>query len=276
MAGEKEYSMNGSGKWTRRQFSQALAVTAASSLLVRKSPALPLPSRSSFAFAGFSGSEPAQGTVRVFRTCLPGWREVEAVQAASPASLVMHPAASMLYIVHDVAEWEHRPRGAVSAYRFHPGSGRLRHAGTQPLSLSATNPRQAILVAGGAALFVAAETGGIYNVLPIAADGTLQPVSAIRKEFGMEDGPTRKTSAPRHLTSLPGGDVYASDPGKETISRFTISRDAITLRDRSRMYMGASPLFSNFVPRSLGEEDGLRSSGHALVNGASSLLIHLV
>jgi 6-phosphogluconolactonase len=238
------------GKWTRRQFSQIFAATAASSLLVRGASASPVTRNEGFAFVGSSAADPMDGTVRVYRVSGANWQEVQALQAASPAHLVMHPTVPVLYVVHDVAQWDHRPRGAVSAYRFNSATGQLTHAGTQPLSLSATNPRHAVLTAGAQALFVAAETGGIYNLLPIAADGTLQPVSAIRKECGMLDGSIAKSASPGEMVLHAEGSIYAADPGQETITRFAVSRDAITVQHRSRIHDGAGA--SQFAPSKAG------------------------
>ena len=230
-----------SRKWTRRQFSQVLAAASASTLLMRTSSASLAARRHGFAFVGSSATASNEGTVRVYRVKGEDWCETHAIQAASPAHLVMHPAMPVLYVVHDVSEWDHRPRGAVSAYRFDVVTGQLTHAGTQPLSLSATNPRHAIVIAGGAGLLVAAESGGIYNVLPIGGDGTLQPASAIRKEFGLQDRGIAKTAAPRQMVMHPDGSVYAADHGQETITRFAVSLNSITPQHRSRVHAGAGP-----------------------------------
>ncbi len=192
-----------------------------------------------FAFVACSTADPLDGAVRVFRVHGETWRQVQAVRAASPAHLVMHPKLPVLYVVHDVAAWDHRPRGAVSAFRFNPSTGSLAHVGTQPLSLSATHPKHAVLMAGAQALFVSAESGGIYNVLPIAPDGSLGPVSAIRKEFGIGEGSSAKPSAPRRAVLHADGSVYTADPGQETVSRFEVSRNSISLQHRSRIHAGA-------------------------------------
>lgn len=231
-------------QWTRRQFSQALAATAVSATLVRKATALPVANHEGFAFVGSSTADPMDGTVRVYRASGAAWREVHAIDAAAPVHLTMHPAVPVLYVLHGVAEWDHRPRGAVSAYRFEAATGHLSHLGTQPLSLSATHPRHAVVTADGQALFVAAESGGIYNVLPIVADGSLHRVTAIRKELGMQHGSSGKTAAPGHMVLQADGSVYATDPGQGTVTRFSVSRNAITLRHRSHVCAatGASQL----------------------------------
>ncbi len=228
-----------SEKWTRRQFSQVFAAASASTLLMRKASASLPARRDGFAFIHSSGTDPADGMIRVYRVTGDDWQEVHAVSSISPAHMIMHPTTSVMYAIHNVAEWDLRPRGAVSAYRFDSAKGQLRHVGSQPLSLSATNPRSAVVTADGHTLFVAAESGGIYNALPIAADGTLQPVSAIRKEFGLQDGGVAKTAAPRQVELHADGGIYAADPGQETVSRFIVSRSEITLQHRTRVHAGA-------------------------------------
>jgi 6-phosphogluconolactonase len=253
---------NQPGKWTRRQFSQLFAATAASSLLVRGASASAVNRHEGFAFVGSSAADSQDGLVRVYRVSGATWQEVHALQAASPAHLVMHPTLPVLYVVHDVAQWDRRPRGAVSAYHFDSAAERLTHAGTQPLSLSATNPRHAVITAGAQALFVAAESGGIYNLLPIAADGTLLPVSAIRKEFGLQESDSAKTSAPRHVVLHADGSVYAADPGQETITRFATSGNAITVQHRTRVHHGAGA--SQLTLSSAGHVYALNSDSGAI------------
>ena len=255
---------NRPGRWTRRQFSQALAATAASTLLVRTASALPFAERDGFAFAGSSTDDPLEGTVRVYRVSADTWRQVHAVDAASPAHLVMHPAMPVLYVVHDVSAWDHRPRGAVSAYRFNAATGHLAPIGTQPLSLSATHPKHAVITDGAQALFVSAEAGGIYNLLPIAADGSLQPVSAIRKELGLGDDLYAKPAAPHHAVLHADGSLYTADPGQETISRFAVSRNDITLQQRSRIHPGAGA-----------SQIAFSASGHAYAMHAGDGLISM-
>lgn len=282
-------------RWTRRQFSQALAASAAATALARGASALPLGRSQAFAFVGSSGSDATRGSIHVFRAEGRTWSETHAVEAAAPSHLVMHPAKPMLYVTHAVERWEQRPRGAVSAFRFDAMSGRLTHAGTQPLSLSATHPRHAVVTADGDALFVAAESGGIYNVLPIAHDGTLQPVSAIRKEFGAGDYENSKTAAPRHVVRHADGSLYTADTGQETISRFTADRNGITLQHRSRVHAGAgasqvllsqdgfayalnaadgSISVHRMAPDGLGAASGLAAPSHAGAGGRATMTLH--
>ena len=223
------------GTWTRRQFSQVLAAAAASSVLTRASAASLAADVHDVAFVGSVTPGSAHGALRVFRRMHSAWSEVHAVEAAAPAGMILHPSAPVLYVLHDVAEWDHRPRGAVSAYHFDAATGRLNHRTTQALSLSATHPRNAVVTADGQALFVAAQAGGIYNVLPLAPDGDLQPVSAIRKEFGRQDGILATTSAPGRLVLDRDGSVYAADAGQQTVTRFAVTREAITVQHRSRL-----------------------------------------
>lgn len=84
----------------------------------------------------------------------------------------VHPTQRFAYVVHDVAEVDHLPRGAVDTYAVGP-RGSLAWLARQPLSLSATHPKDLAVSPDGTVVIVAAHGGEALNVLPIAADGTL-------------------------------------------------------------------------------------------------------
>lgn len=225
------------GKVTRREFAQLLAASAASQLVASGASALKSRKGSGFGFVGcVDHMVPSHtGSIHVFRISGAEWTLVDTVAAAAPVHLTQHPVLPVFYAVHGLDLWDNLPRGAVSEYRFDPATGILKHMVTQPLSLGATGPRSAAVATGGRSLFVAAERGGIYNLLPIAADGTLQPVTAIRKELGTGEGQRTKRAAPRQVTAHLDGSVLTFDPGQETLSRFTLEDGAITLLSRSRI-----------------------------------------
>lgn len=226
-----------SGTWTRRQFATTLAGSAVSSLLARRAIAQSPAGTVGFAFVG-SMAPDAAGGLRVFRVSGSRWTALGSIAAASPGHLAIHPGLPMVYAVHGLDLWEHLPRGAVSAYRFDPARGLLQPTGTQPLSLGATGPRGAAVAADGRSLFVAAERGGIYNLLPLAADGTLRPVTAIRKELGIGEGKPAKAAAPCQVVPHADGSILTVDPGQETISSFRLEEGVITLRQRVRVPLG--------------------------------------
>ena len=251
-----------SGPWTRRQFGQALAVSAAATLLDRRSLAATSSSLAGFAYV-------AAGSLQVLRVTGSRWTPVQTISAAAPGHLALHPHLPLLYVVHAVGLWNGLPRGAVSAYDIHPATGHVTRRVTQPLSLSAIYPRHAAISPDGRHLLVAAEHAGIYNLLPLDPDGTPRAPTAIRKEHGLGEAEEVKTSRPAHVSfDLSGTTAFAADVGHGTISAFTCERDSIRLDGRVRSHAGAGP--SQLIHSS--------SSGciYALCSDDGSITVHRI
>ncbi len=173
--------MKTTGAWTRRQFGQAVAATAASAGVPGWARALVPSGAQTLAFVSLAaGNEGAIHTMRIAGGKLV---PLGSMPGASPGRLLLHPSLPVLYAFHDVALWDCLPRGAVSAYRIGSQNGTLTHINTQPLSLAATHPYDGTVFLNGTALFVMTRAG-IYNVLQLANDGSVQPVCAIRKVMG--------------------------------------------------------------------------------------------
>ncbi len=92
----------------------------------------------------------------------------------------VHPTRRLVYAVHDVAEVDHLPRGAVDTYALEP-DGCLSWLARRPLSLSATYPKDLAVAPDGEVVIVVAYGGEALNVLPIATDGTLGRPTQILK-----------------------------------------------------------------------------------------------
>lgn len=257
--------------WTRREFGQAAVALAGASVAVRHGFAATTVLQG-LAFVGSAPpGQPDSGSIHSFRTAGDRWTALGSLPAVAPAHLLMHPTLPVLYAVHAVDRWDHLPRGAVSAYRVDRQTGRLDLLGTQPLSLSATFPRHAVLTADASHLFVAAEGGGIYNLLPVASDGALLPVSAIRKELGFEGNGQAKLSAPNSTALLPDGTLLAADSGQETLTSFSVERGELIPRQRTRVHHGEGPVRLSVSPdgRFAYTSGAVRGAvhRHRLVNG---------
>lgn len=237
-----------SRKWTRREFGSAALAVAGTAAAVRYGFAEARATRG-LAFVGsHTGQDESGGSLHAFLVDGDRWHLEQTLATAAPAHLVAHPTLPVLYAVHNVGTWDCLPRGAVSTYRFHRSSGLLTHLHTQPLSLAATHPPHAVLTAGASHLFVAAEGGGIYNLLPVAADGTLRPPSAIRKEFGMEQNGMWKAAAPNSVALLPDGSLLAADAGQETLTSFSVQDGLLVLNGRTRVHRGEGPAHLTLSP----------------------------
>lgn len=264
-----------SRKWTRREFGRAAIAVAGASAAAQHGFADAPTSLHDIAFVGsMPPGQPEAGSIRVFRTAGTLWTPLGSVPAAAPAHLLMHPALPVLYAVHNVDTWDHLPRGAVSTYHYNRQTAHLHLLGTQPLSLSATKPRHAVLTAGATHLFVAAEGGGIYNLLPIAEDGSLLPVSTIHKELGVEEDGAARSAAPNSVALLPDGSLLAADAGREMLTNFVVEDGLLSARHRTRVHRGEGPAYLTLSPDgnyafTAGAAHGA-TRRHRLINGRAT------
>ena len=197
-----------------------------------------------FAFVASAGDSPLaeQGFIHTFHVSGSHWRAIQTLPTATPAHLEPHPELPILYVTHTIDLWQNLPRGAVSAYDIHRTASTLTLRNTQPLSLSAIRPRHAAVSPDGKHLLVAAGQGGLYNLLPIASDGTLGAPAAIRKEHGAFDSSQAKIAHPRHVIFHPShATALTADTGQESISLFSCAPDLVSLQHRVRIHPGAGP-----------------------------------
>jgi 6-phosphogluconolactonase len=217
---------------TRRAFSNGMLSVAALSKTSWASSLLPVTGgQSGYAFVG------THEAIHVFDLGTGTWRQVQRVSAVEPAVLEIHPFLPVLYVIHNVGLWDHLPRGAVSTYSIH--GGRLRFEQTQPLSLSATFPRRGKVSRDGRYLAVAAGHGGIYNLLPIKQDGSLQSATGIIKEFGRTHGLTHSSARPNAVAWHPDGTTLLSaDIGNGHLSSFATDGQRLERVARIQVYAG--------------------------------------
>jgi 6-phosphogluconolactonase len=230
---------------TRRAFSQGLAssfmLSAVNTPYLRASGDGRAIAPGRFAYVGSSPAESA-GAIHVFDTTGDQWRRVETFLTPAPAFIVFNELLPVIYVVHAVEQWANLPRGAVSSYRVDSESGRLALLNTQPLSLSATFPRHASMVKDGRHLLVAAEGGGVYNVLPISENGSLLPPSAILKEVGSTDSGLVRLPRPSQILNHPHGKIFfVADGGNEALTALILENGGLRVVHRVSVPRSASP-----------------------------------
>jgi 6-phosphogluconolactonase len=205
-----------SDKWTRREF-----VRGAAGLV-----ALPYLQSPSSHFAYVASGE---GAVHVFLVQGERWTRIQRVSSLAPACVLLSPTQRTLYVANEVEVHEGLPRGTVEAFHIDPLDGRLTLSSRRPLSLSATRPRHMALSPSGKVLAVAAYGGGIYNLFPVAEDGSLGQPGGIFKDAGCGGDPQSQASAhPHSLLFDPGGrHLLASDFGSDRLSVFAVEGDRL-------------------------------------------------
>ena len=135
------------------------------------------------------------------------------------------------------------PQGTVEAFHIDPFDGRLTLLGRTPLSLSATHPRHLALSPDGKLLAVAAYGGAIYNLFPIAEDGSLGQPSSIFKQAGC--GPHAQSQASAHphtlLFDASGRHLLSSDFGSDRLSVFAVEDGRLQRRMQHATGEGSGP-----------------------------------
>ena len=124
------------------------------------------------------------GTLHVVARHMGRWEHLSSAVTERPMALAAHPFHPVIYVANGVTTYRHEPRGTVDAFHVDRKNGRLELLSTQPLSLSATEPRSLAVAPDGQNLLVAAFGGGAYNVLPIDASGAPCAPSTILKQVG--------------------------------------------------------------------------------------------
>jgi 6-phosphogluconolactonase len=222
-------------RWTRREFVRGAAGMVAL-------PHLPLGavSAQSPQFAYVASGE---GSLHVFRLRGEVWTTTQRVPSPAPACILLSPAQRTLYVANDVDAHEGLPRGTVEAFHVDPLDGQLTLLGRTPLSLSATHPRHLALSPDGKVLAVAAYGGAIYNLFPIAEDGSLGQLSSIFKQAGC--GPHAHSQASAHphtlLFDAGGRHLLSSDFGSDRLSVFAVEGGRLQRRMQLATAEGSGP-----------------------------------
>lgn len=220
--------MSESKQWNRREFLQCIGYASLLGTLTKAIPSTEEVAPLEFAFVASAGGNAvgnhvaADSGVHVFAVRGDVWQWKQSMPSRSPVSLALHPSRQILYVANEIDEYERLPRGTVEAYSVDAHKGTLTFLSRQPLSLSGINPRHIEVSPDGKYLIAAIHGGGAYNVLPIAADGSLGRVAQILKEVGAGPHPDYQTSAHPHTIAFDssGQHLLATDEGCDRISVF--------------------------------------------------------
>ena len=190
-----------------------------------------------------------------------------AVATIHPSFLAVHPGGRHLYTVNEVDDFGGERAGAVSAFAIEASTGRLRlldqvsSGGATPCHLSTDRD--------GRYLFVANYGGGSVAVLPIRADGSLGPASALVRHEGRGPNPVRQEAPHAHGVGLdPAGSLlWVADLGIDKVLayRFAAATGTLAIPPASIASLppGSGPRHFAFTA----------SGGHLFVLGELSLTV---
>jgi 6-phosphogluconolactonase len=220
-------------RWTRREFVRGAAGVVAL-------PHLPQTVTNAPKFAYVASG---QGSLDVFSVRGERWKIIQRVPSRAPACLLLSAAQQTLYVANEVDVHEGLPRGTVEAFQVDRFDGHLTLLGRTPLSLSATHPRHMALSPDGKLLAVAAYGGAIYNLFPIAEDGTLGHASGIFKQAGCGSNAHSQASAHPHtiLFDASGRHLLSSDFGSDRLNVFAVQDARLERRSHRATGEGSGP-----------------------------------
>lgn len=134
-----------------------------------------------------------------------------------PSFLALAPNRRHLYTANEVGEYQGAPGGYVSAFAIDPRTGGLTALNRQPSG--GPDPCYLSLDATGRVALVANYSGGSVSLLPVAADGPLQPPAATHQHRGAGPHPDRQTAPHAHcvVPDPAGRFAFAVDLGTDQV-----------------------------------------------------------
>jgi 6-phosphogluconolactonase (cycloisomerase 2 family) len=183
------------------------------------------------------------GSIDAFAIAGERWTRVQTIASPRHASLTLHPGNGVLYVANDISTFKGLPCGSIEAYAIDAHHGTLTRMSQQPLSLSGIRPRGLAVSSTGNQLVVAVHGGGAFNLLPIAADGSLGRVSSIMKEFGSGSHPEHQQSAHPHTVAFDaaGQFLLGSDVGSDRLSVFKLAGTGLERVSQTSLPTGSGP-----------------------------------
>lgn len=183
-------------------------------------------------------------------------KPLQVVDAENPSWLTLSPARDRLFVVNENGPGQADPVGRVSSYAIDPKTHALSLI-NQVQSLG-NEPTHASLSADAGHLFVsnysvAEDPGGSLAVLPVGADGQLNPVVQMSSHPASRVNPERQMSAHVHSTvpSPDGRFVYSVDLGADKIFAYRYEPQANPERPLIAATPASVPLPPGSGPRHL-------------------------
>jgi 6-phosphogluconolactonase len=170
----------------------------------------------------------------------------------NPSFVTLHPNGRWLYAVHEVDEFDGRPGGGVSAFALDPATGV-----PEPLNRQLSQggiPCHVTVDASGRHVLVANFVGGSVTMLPLNADGSLQPASDTVSHRGLDTGaPPEKRSHAHQVRLDPAGRwAFSPDLGLDRVIVYQPDAEAGQLRPQPawslKVQPGAGPRHMDFHP----------------------------
>lgn len=149
-----------------------------------------------------------------------------AAEAVNPSFLAIHPSQKYLYAVGEVADFEGKKSGGVSAFAIDPKSGDLTLINQFPSG--GGGPCHLTVDATGKCVLVANYGGGSVACLPINDDGSLRAASTFIQHQGSSVDPQRQQGPHAHSINIDDANRFAvaADLGLDKLLVYRLDADA--------------------------------------------------
>ncbi len=128
-------------------------------------------------------------------------------EAVNPSFLAIHPNQRFLYAVDEIASFDGKKTGAVTAFALDPQSGKLTRLNQQ--ASGGAGPCHLVVDQAGKHVLVANYGGGSASVLPIQADGRLGAATDVVQHKGSGTNPQRQEGPHAHSINLDKSNRHA-------------------------------------------------------------------
>src|SRR5256885_3889123 len=158
-------------------------------------------------------------------------RRVGSVAAgANPSFLTIHPNGRVLYAVNELEKYQGKATGAVSAFAIAKDTGALTPLNEQPSEGGA--PCYVSVDRSGRVVLVANYGGGNVAVLPLRANGALDPAAHVVQHTGTGPNAERQEAPHAHciLPDPANRFALAADLGADRVFVYRLDLDGKALR----------------------------------------------
>jgi len=144
------------------------------------------------------------------------------VGMSNPSFLAIHPQRRYLYAVNEVAQFEGKASGAVSAFSINAQTGELRYLNQK--HSHGTSPCHVAVEPDGRFVLVANYSSGSACILPIGSDGQLGEATEVVQHHGSSANPDRQEGPHAHSANLDpsGRHVLIADLGLDRIMLYRL------------------------------------------------------
>ena len=140
-----------------------------------------------------------------------------AAELVSPSFLAIHPSGKYMYAVGEIADFQGKKAGAVSALAVDPASGKLKLVNQQPSG--GGGPCHVSVDPSGKCVLAANYGGGSVCSFPIGDDGSLKEGGSVIQHKGSSVNPQRQKEPHAHSINVDkdGHYAFAADLGLDQV-----------------------------------------------------------